>query len=145
MTFITCLCYTYTSFTSHAARLLLTAQQPATIEDGGLVHITSGSRLEIMCSGTGTLIWESSSGEAIQVNNEDNPTVNRYQISDLTNNLQLLVFQSFDSSADTDMYTCTTTLNDILIAESVFITSGKLARLHNVSGNDGVEYHCSFS
>ena len=109
-----------------AARLQLSDSQSIPIDDSGLFRITDGSRVEIHCTGSGNLRWQSSSGVEIQVSMSISPTINLFQRSDPTNNEQILIIQTF-SSADMAVYTCSTDLevNGNTAQESLFITSGE--------------------
>jgi hypothetical protein len=95
--------------------------------DNGVVSVTDNSPVEIQCSGSGDLTWESSSGAAITESNAlTPPPFNVYQTHDPANNIQSLFIRDF-SPADTALYTCRTDLvvNGASFEESVYISSCK--------------------
>ena len=110
------------------ARLQLTARDPNVIDDG-LVSVAASSFVEILCSGSRNLTWESSTGAVITEATLLHPTFNVFQTHNPTNNTQSLVIQKF-SPNDKALYTCRTNLtaNRNTFEESVYISSCKYVK-----------------
>lgn len=115
---------------------MLTAPDPYTVDENGLVSVSAGSYVEVQCSGSGDLMWVYSSGAAVMESNDVNPSFNVFQTHDPTRvpRIQHLVIQNF-SPDDIALYTCTTDLvvSGISIAESVYISSCKSWNMKNTS------------
>jgi hypothetical protein len=101
--------------------LSVLVESPYTIQNG-FISVSIGYRVEVLCGGSSSLIWEPPSGVIIK-KISDTP-INLYQEHDPGSDVQILVFQSF-SSSDNGLYTCS--IENTTVNTSVYISSGEYA------------------